>query len=132
MPVSEWRRETHADLSAAMELLRSASAGVAGEPTREQMRSIWLAYMKVEKSIAFIRFEFDEENPGRFVKLRQYAVPDERQALQFAQKSLRKGMDGFVLGDFVQALRDLRESRNFLRALLREKRLKRVRDLRRS
>lgn len=128
--MSEWRRETEADLAGAAEILQSVSGTVAGEPTAEQLRSIWLAYVKVEKSIAFIRLDLDEENPGRFVKLRQYAVPDERQALQFALKGLRRGLDCFVLGDFRQSLKDLRESRNFLRSLLREKHLRRARGLR--
>lgn len=89
-----------------------------------------MAYLEVEKSVAFIRFDLDEENPGRFIRLRDYLVPDERQALQFALKNLRKGAEDFSLGDLRQALKNLRESRNYLRALLREKRLKRARDAR--
>ena len=57
-------------------------------------------------------------------------IPDERQALHFALKSLMKGTDAFRLGDFHQSLRDLREARNYLRALLREKRLRRARKAR--
>ena len=91
---------------------------------------MWSAYSDVEKSIAFIRFDLDEENPGRFIKLRSYAVPDERQALQFALKNLMKGSDDFALGDFRQSLKGLREARNYLRALLREKRLRRARRAR--
>ena len=105
---------------------------MSGEPSEEQIRSIWVAYLKVEKSIAFIRLDLDEENPGRFVKLRQYAVPDERQAVKFALEGLRKGADDFALGDFRQSLKELRESRNYLRALLRAKRLKRARSARGS
>ena len=89
-----------------------------------------MAYLEVEKSVAFNKFDLDEENPGRFIRLRNYAVPDERQALQFALKNLRKGAESFSLGDFRQALKELRESRNYLRALLREKRLKRARRAR--
>ncbi len=128
--MSEWRDETSADLEAAGRLVESAIRGMAGEPSAEQLRSIWLAYLKIEKSVAFIKFDLDEESPGRLVRLKGYAVPDERQALQFALKNLRKGTDSFALGDFRQALKDLRESRNYLRALLREKRLKRARDAR--
>lgn len=105
---------------------------LSGEPTREQLTAIWLAYVKVEKSVAFIKFDLDEENPGRFIKLKPYQVPDERQALTFALKSLRVGSDDFAVGDFRQALKNLRESRNYLRALLRQKRLARARRARAS
>ena len=128
--MSEWRGETAADLAEAAEMLRSALKSLSGEPSREQLRSVWLAYVKVEKSVAFIKFALDEENPGRFIRLKPYEVPDERQALQFALKSLKKGSDDFALGDFHQALKGLRESRNYLRALLRTKRLARARKAR--
>lgn len=128
--MSEWREETRSDLADAEQRIESALGGVAGEPSPEQLRSIWMAYIKVEKSVAFVKFELDDENPGRFIRLQNYRVPDERQALQFALKNLRKGSDNFSLGDFRQALKDLRESRNYLRALLREKRLRRARTAR--
>lgn len=125
-----WRGETASDLADAAKRIESVLGSLAGEPSPDQLRSVWLAYLRVEKSIAFIRFELEEENPGRFIRLRGYAVPDERQALRFALKSLTKGADDFALGDFVQSLKNLREARNYLRALLREKRLKRSRDAR--
>ncbi len=128
--MSEWRRETSSDLADASRRVEGALQSVAGEPSAEQARSIWTAYLEVEKSIAFIRFELDEENPGRFIRLKAYSVPDERQALQFALKGLKKGAANFELGDFRLALRDLREGRNYLRALLRELRLKRARKAR--
>ncbi len=128
--MSEWRRETTADLADASKRLESVLASLAGEPTDEELRSVWRAYVEVEKSVAFIKFDLDEENPGRFIMLKGYSVPDERQALQFALRALRKGSENFTLGDFTQSLRDLRESRNYLRALLREKRLKRARRAR--
>ena len=128
--MSEWRSETRADLDDARRKMESALEGVRGEPTEEQLMSVWTAYLEVEKSVAFIKADLDEENPGRLIKLRSYAVPDERQALQFALKNLKKGSDNFSFGDFHQALKDLRESRNYLRALLREKRLKRTRSAR--
>jgi hypothetical protein len=130
--VSEWRNETGNDLADAGRRLESLVDKVSGEPSGEQLRSIWRAYLEIEKSIAFIKFELDEENPGVFVKLRPYAVPDERQALQFALRNLKKGTDSFRVGDFRQALRELREGRNYLRALLREKRLLRSRRARSS
>jgi len=130
--VSEWRKETASDLEEAKSRLEGVIASIRGEPTAEQIHSIWTAYVKVEKSIAFIKFDLDEENPGRFIRLKGYSVPDERQALQFALKNLKKGMVSFTVGDFVQALKELRESRNYLRALLREKRLKRARSARRA
>ncbi len=128
--VSEWRNETTNDLADARRRLESLLDKVSGEPSAEQLRSIWRAYLEIEKSIAFIKFELDEENPGVFVKLKPYAVPDERQALQFALRNLKKGAESFRLGDFRQALRELREGRNYLRALLREKRLLRSRKAR--
>ncbi|HEV2138774.1 MAG TPA: hypothetical protein VGR53_08020 [Nitrososphaerales archaeon] len=128
--MSEWRDETTSDLADARRRLESLLDKVSGEPSAEQLRSVWRAYLEIEKSIAFIKFELDEENPGVFVKLNPYAVPDERQALQFALRNLKKGADSFRLGEFKQALRELREGRNYLRALLREKRLLRTRKAR--
>jgi hypothetical protein len=128
--VSGWREETALDLADAQRRIQSVLGSLSGEPTDEQVRSVWSAYSEVEKSIAFIKFDLDEENPGRFIRLNNYAVPDERQALQFSLKNLRKGADDFALGDFRQSLKELRESRNYLRALLREKRLRRARKAR--
>ena len=128
--VSVWREETAADLADAAKRVESALGSITGEPSDDQVRSVWTAYAEVEKSVAFIKFDLDEDTPGRLVRLRNYAVPDERQALQFALKNLRKGTDAFHLGDFHQSLRDLREARNYLRALLREKRLRRARKAR--
>ena len=128
--VSVWRKETAADLADAAKRIESVLGSITGEPSDDQVRSVWTAYAKVEKSVAFIKFDLDEENPGRFVRFRNYAVPDERQALQFALKNLRKGTEAFQLGDFHQSLKDLREARNYLRAMLREKRLRRARKAR--
>jgi len=128
--VSEWRRETSADLADASMRIERMLRSVSGEPSTDEVRSVWTAYIEVEKSIAFIKFDMDEENPGRFIKLKTYAVPDERQALQFALKNMKKGAENFELGDFRLALKDLREARNYLRALLREQRLKRARKAR--
>ncbi|MDA4118957.1 MAG: hypothetical protein OK436_00015 [Thaumarchaeota archaeon] len=128
--MSEWRNETRNDLADASRRLESLLDKVSGEPSAEQLRSVWRAYLEIEKSIAFIKFELDDENPGVFVKLKPYAVPDERQALQFALRNLKKGADSFRLGEFRQALKELREGRNYLRALLREKRLLRTRRAR--
>ena len=128
--MSEWRAETTSDLEQGTRRLESLLPSVAGEPSKDQLRSIWLAYLEVEKSIAFIKFDIGEENPGRFIKLKAYKVQDERQAIQFALKYLKKGSASFFIGDFLQALKDLRESRNYLRALLREQRLKRARKAR--
>ena len=120
--VSSWRDETRADLRDAEGRMESLITEISGEPTEAQARSIWRAYLDVEKSVVFIRVEIDEENPGRFVKLKQYSVPDERQALQFALRNLRKGFESFALGDYPRSLRELREARNYLRAILRAKR----------
>jgi len=117
-------------LADARKRIESAVKDISGEPSEEQMGSVWMAYVHVEKSIAFIRVELDEENPGRFLKAKRYSVPDERQALGFALKNLKKGTESFELGDFSRALVELRESRNYLRVLLREKRLQKTRNAR--
>jgi len=129
--LSSWRSETSADLQNAEQSLVDLIASVSGEPTPEQLRRIWQTYVLVEKSVAFVKFDLDEENPGRFIKLERYKVPDERQALRSALGYLKKGREAFAAGDFVLTLKHLRESRNYLRAVLREKRLKRNRALRR-
>ena len=128
--MSEWRAETADDLSTAAKRIELALAGPPLKMTADQVRLVWLAYIGVEKSIAFIRFDIDEENPGRFIRLKNYEVPDERQSLSFALRYLKKGTDEFSLGDFTRALKELRESRNYLRALLRKKRLERARKAR--
>ena len=125
MDVSIWRDETYTDLVDAEKRIDRLIKEISGEPTSDQLRSVWRAYLEVEKSILFIKVEIDEENPGRFVKWRAYLVPDERQALQFAIKGLTKGRENFVAGDYKRSLHDLREARNYLRVLLRAKRVAR-------
>ena len=123
--MSGWREETRADLNDAERRIVALIAEISGNPTEEQVRSIWRAYLDVEKSVVFIKVEIDEENPGRFVNAKQYSVPDERQALQFALRNLRKGSESFALGDYGRSLRELREARNYLRLILRaERRIK--------
>jgi len=126
--VSSWRTETTADLDDAAQRIRSVVDSVSGEPTDAELKSVWRAYLLVEKSIAFIKVELDEENPGALVRIASYSVPDERQALQFALRNLAKGAESFRLGDLGQAIKELRESRNYLRVLLRQKRLRRLRN----
>ena len=130
--VSGWREETAADLKDAEQRIGSLVGSISGEPGEDQLRSVWRSYVEIEKSIVFIRVEIDEENPGRFLKIKTYVVPDERQALQFALKNLKKGSQSFALGDFKQALKELRESRNYLRALLKDKRRLKTRNARPS
>lgn len=125
--MSDWKAETSSDLQDAEKRLEALLSEISGNPTAEQMMSAWRAYVWVEKSIAFIRVEIDEENPGRFIKIRNYAVPDERQAVRFALNNLKKGEEDFRVGDYKLALRNLRESRNYLRALLRANELKKAR-----
>jgi len=128
--VSSWKTETTGDLDDAARRIKDSVETVSGEPSDAQLRSVWRAYLLIEKSIAFIKVELDEENPGALVKLAAYSVPDERQALQFALRNLGKGIESFRLGDLGQALKELRESRNYLRVLLRQKRLKHLRETR--
>jgi len=99
---------------------------VSGSLNREQVRTLWLSYLFVEKSVAFIKLELDEENPGRFIDRKPYAVPDERQAVGFSLRHLRKAIDLFAANDLTASLKELRESRNYLRVLLRRVRGQRL------
>jgi len=128
--VSGWRDETRLDLEDADTRIASLASEISGEPTEEQIQSIWRAYVDIEKSIVFIRVEIDEENPGRLVKVKQYSVPDERQSLKFALRNLRKGSQSFALGDFRRSLAELREARNYLRVTLMAKRRLKTRKAR--
>lgn len=119
--MSGWLEETRADLKDAEERIVALVAGISGEPTPDQLMSAWRAYVDLEKSVVFIKVEIDEENPGRFIRPRQYAVPDERQALQFALRNLRKGLESLSLGDYSRSLREVREARNYLRVMLKSK-----------
>ena len=120
--LSDWRSETAADLKDAESRLVALESSLSGDPTEEQLSSIWRAFVDVEKSIAFIRVELDSENPGLFVNKKVYRVPDERQAVVFALGNLRRGAQSFVSGNLEISLRQLRESRNYLRVLIIEKR----------
>jgi hypothetical protein len=130
--VEDWKEETAADLSDAESKLAPLLTSLSGEPTDEQLGSIWRAYVDVEKSVVFVRVELDEENPGRFVNVKAYRVPDERQAVSFALSHLREGARLFESGELARSLGELRESRNYLRVLLREKGLLRARRIRAS
>jgi hypothetical protein len=130
--VEDWRGEALADLKVAGQRIEEVLPKVSGEPTEAQMRSVWRSYLDVEKVIVFVRLEIGEENPGRFIATKQFVVPDERQALQFALKNLKKGTQSFHLGDFKQALSELRTSRNYLRMLLRDKRRRKTRNAKAS
>lgn len=94
--------------------------------SREQVHTLWLSYLMVEKSVAFIKIELDEENPGRFIKLKPYEVPDERQSIGFALRHLESARQLLDAGSLGASLRELRESRNYLRVLLRRVRRQRL------
>jgi hypothetical protein len=126
----DWRSETAGDIESAQNLLASALSSLAGEPNEEQVGRIWTAYVLVEKSVGFIKVELEEENPGRFINTKVYSIPDERQAVGFALKSIRAASDAFRDGRLREALKALRDSRNYLRVLLRRKRLLRARRAR--
>lgn len=126
----DWLRETAGDLRTAERLLTSTLQSLVGEPDESQVGSIWEAYVMVEKSVAFIKVELEDENPGRFISPRVYSVPDERQAVGFALRNLKTSMEAFEAGRLRESLKALRESRNYLRVLLRRKRLLRARKAR--
>ncbi|MBI3859863.1 MAG: hypothetical protein HY296_06485 [Thaumarchaeota archaeon] len=114
-----WREETSSDLRNAKVKILKVLPAVSGELTSGQVNDVWGAYLLVEKSVFFIRVEIDEESPGRFISSKMYSVPDERQALRFALKNLEAGSEEFALGDFTRSLKALRESRNYLRVLIK-------------
>jgi len=116
--MDDWRKETGADLKDAESRLSSVESLLSGDPSKEQLDSVWRAYVDIEKSVAFIKVELDTENPGVFVNKRIYRVPDERQAVRFALDYLRRGAERFAVGDLETSLKQLRESRNYLRVLL--------------
>lgn len=119
MRVSDWKEETSDQLEDARVRIESAIRSISGDPTKAQLHSIWNAYVSLELSIVYIKVEIDEENPGRFIRAREYRVPDERQALRFALNNLVKGKESFRVGAYAQAVKELREARNYLRVLLK-------------
>jgi len=130
LEVDDWKEETRRDLIRADRSLATLTESVSGEPGPEQLRALWEAYLLVEKSVTFIKLELDEENPGRFVNPKVYAVPDERQATVIALKFLRRAETSFGKGDLMGSLGPLREARNYLRVLLKEKRRLRIKKAR--
>lgn len=124
----DWRQETRRDLKRAAAQLSALAAAVSGSLSRDQVHALWLSYLLVEKSVAFIKIELDEENPGRFIKQKPYEVPDERQAIGFALRHLAVATQGFEAGDLGASLRELRESRNYLRVLLKRVRRQRLKS----
>ncbi|HXW37364.1 MAG TPA: hypothetical protein VEJ36_05635 [Nitrososphaerales archaeon] len=123
----DWFEETISELGSSLATLEAVREEIRGEPSSEQMHEVWLSYVYIEKGIAFIKIELEEENPGRRIHLDRYRVPDERQALAFAVKNLRSGLEMAKRRDLLPSLKPLRESRNYLRALLREKELRKRR-----
>ena len=124
----DWHEETRQDLARAAAQLKLLSASISGSLNRDQVHSLWLSYLYVEKSVAFIKIELDEENPGRFIKAKPYEIPDERQAIGLAQRHLGIAIQGFAAGDLGGTLRELRESRNYLRVLLKRVKRQRLKD----
>lgn len=124
---SEWRQETRRDLAQAATRLDSLASSVSGTLTREQVRALWLSYLLVEKSVAFVKIELEEENPGRFISSKPYSVPDERQAIGFALKHLNAARESLDAGGLGWCLKEMRESRNYLRVLLKNVRRQRER-----
>jgi len=116
--LDDWRKETEADLKDAESRLSLVVDSLSGDPSREQLDSIWRAYVDLEKSVVFIKTELDSESPGVFVNKKIYVVPDERQAVLFALGYLKRGAQSFSFGELEISLKQLRESRNYLRVLL--------------
>jgi hypothetical protein len=118
-----WLEGAEAELDGARVLLESLAEEVQARPTEAQLRGIWTCYLSVEKIVAFVKLELEEESPGRFVDKKAYTVPDEGQALTIAARSLGVGTAALKAGNLHDGLNALRESRNYLRMLLRKERL---------
>jgi hypothetical protein len=124
--VNEWRSRTVTELSYAETALLSLEKEVSGPLTESQLNSLWRCYLSVEKSVVFVKLELDDDQElGHFVNKKAYTVPDERQALRFASESLSSGLGYLRIGELEEALKRLRESRNYLRMLLRRTKLER-------
>lgn len=130
--MDQWLRETVTGLEEARDTLASLSEEVAGEPDEGQIARVWESYLRVEKAVAFVKIELASESPGRTVRLKSYSVPDERQSIAFASRNLSRAIEELHLGNLGLALPPLREARNYLRALLRDKRMLRIRKARSS
>ena len=124
--VDGWRSKTEGELAEAATSLLALEKEVGGPLTDSQMNRLWRCYLSVEKSVVFVKLELDEDQElGHLVNKKAYVVPDERQAIRFAAESLNSGLSFFRTGELEEALKRLRESRNYLRMLLRRTRLAR-------
>jgi hypothetical protein len=124
--VDGWRSRTEGELADAAASLLALEEEVVGPLTDSQMNRLWRCYLSVEKSVVFVKLELgDDRELGHLVNKKAYVVPDERQALSFAAESLNTGLGFLRTGELEEALKRLRESRNYLRMLLRRTRLAR-------
>jgi hypothetical protein len=117
------------DLRDALGVLERLVPNMSGAIGEEDLQALWRCYLSVEKSILFIKLELDDEGVGRFVNKKAYSVPDDRQAVAFAAASLRTGLASLGRGDLPGSLKPLRESRSYMRMLLRRKSLASRRQL---
>lgn len=118
--MSDWLAATVQELKRALGEVEASRSKISGDPTPEQLGAVWDAYLHVEKAVALVKLELGTESPGRFVNMKPYVVPDERQALGFSAKWLSEGLNALQSRDLAASLRYLRESRNYLRVLLRQ------------
>lgn len=128
--MDQWLRETVSELEEARRIIGAVVSELRGEPEDRHLADVWRAYLAVEKAVALVKVELEAESPGRVVSLKSFTVPDERQALGFASGQLARALVELKLGNLGLALKPLREARNYLRALLRAKRLASVRKAR--
>ena len=117
----DWKEEVESDLASALRRLDALAPEISGSMSGGQLRELWRCYLSVEKCVAFVKLELDEEGGARFVNRKAYTVPDDRQAVSFAAGSLRAGLADVRAGSLSAGLRSLRDSRNYLRMLLRRR-----------
>lgn len=115
-------RDAHVKLDSLRSKIKDAEISISLE------HDLWLVYLLVEKSIAILKFSFSIEDPGKFINLKM--VEDERKLINIAYASLSNGIELIESGSTEKAIESLRNSRNYLRLLikrLRKRRLKLIR-----
>jgi hypothetical protein len=120
-----WLETTLGELAKALASLESVRDQTRSRLTEPQVHEVWEDYVYIEKAVAFVKIELGVENPNRFINAKPYLVPDERQAMSFASRELASALQLLRQRDLSAGLKRLRESRNYLRFLLRRKALDR-------
>jgi len=126
--VDEELLEISRDLEDAEALLKEITETASEDPPPDE-KTVWLVYLKVEKSVALLKLYLSIERPGVFVSVR--STPEEwSRLLRVAFESLGEARRLLAEGRLAGSLEPMRSSRNCLRAFLRDRRKVRLRTLR--